>query len=503
MGQFLDNKDRKIVPRWRNFTLAASLGELSSDKIQNEDSVGHPSLEKKIQEWKVYQTPSFAADALSSAFVLNQYDRVIDIANVVLSKANLFHKSLVNIAKIVLSKENEIEYPEENLSGNQRIALLRKQLRDDPRDSLSWIDLAREYTIIGKEEKAEKAVDLALNLAPVNRHVIRSASRFFVHAGKPEKAHRILSTAQSLKVDPWILAAQIAVSSILKKRSRHVKEALSLVDGKKYYPFHTSELTSALATIELEEGSTKKARKLFTRSLAVPTENAVAQAQWASNQILNFNLDERSLDIPRSHEARSLHFYHKENWGQALHESILWLNDQQFSSRPAVHASFLASVILEDYQKANELVLQSLKSNKGDFTLLNNLAFSLASDNKVAEAKAWHAKISRKKINGSEMIVFLATSGLLNFRSGDSIAGRHLYLNAINLAIQMSEPRYAALASLFLLREENRISSTDSKEVALGLADKYSKNIEEPYVIILRNRFGLGTKTKANSKLIL
>ena len=502
MGQFLENKNRKIVPRWRNFTLAAKLGELSSDKLLNDDSVSPPSLEKKIQEWKMNPSPSYATDALSSGFVLNQYDRVIDIANSVLSKSNLFHKSIINIAKIILSKENEIEYPEEEFSRNKIVGLLREQLRDDPRDSLAWIDLAREYTIIGNDKKAEKAISLALNLAPENRHVIRSASRFFIHKDRPEEAYRILTLAQSINADPWILAAQIAVSSMLNRRSKYFKNALHLVEESKYSPFHLSELSSALATIEFEDGSIKKARKLFTRSLSAPTENAVAQAQWASNQHFDFNLDEINLKVPRSHEARSLHYYQSENWTQALDEAVSWFKDQPFSSRPAVHASFIASVILENYQTANKLVFESLKSNKEDFTLLNNLAFSLASENKVVEAKHWFNKINPKKITGGDAIVFLATLGLINFRTGDSILGRNLYLRAISLAQQLSEPRYAALASLFLLREENRISSIDSKDSTLNLADKYSKSIEEPYIKILRNRFGLNSTNNENSKLV-
>ena len=50
-----------------------------------------------------------------------------------------------------------------------------------------WVELARLYIMHDQVEKAERALLTALHLAPDNRFVLRSATRFFIHTDQFEK----------------------------------------------------------------------------------------------------------------------------------------------------------------------------------------------------------------------------------------------------------------------------------------------------------------------------
>jgi hypothetical protein len=60
----------------------------------------------------------------------------------------------------------------------------------------------------------------ALQLAPQNRHVLRSAARLFLHVGDPECAHDLVARNDATKNDPWLIAAEIAIAYLLIAPSR-------------------------------------------------------------------------------------------------------------------------------------------------------------------------------------------------------------------------------------------------------------------------------------------
>ena len=130
----------------------------------------------------------------------------------------------------------------------------------------------------------------------------------------------------------------------------------------------------------MRAGNAKIARKLFREALVQPTENAVAQVSWAAEHLPAFDIDPAVFSVPRSFEAKAWNFYHTARWPQALVESWNWLGDQPFSARPAVHGSFIASVLLEDYAEAQRIAAGGLIANPKDFTLINNIAFALANN---------------------------------------------------------------------------------------------------------------------------
>jgi hypothetical protein len=80
------------------------------------------------------------------------------------------------------------------------------------------------------------------------------------------------------------MAAQMAAEDVARKPPSFWRETRRLLGADRFSDFELAELAAAPGTLQLEAGSHKIARKLFRRSLTAPTENAVAQAHWASRR---------------------------------------------------------------------------------------------------------------------------------------------------------------------------------------------------------------------------
>jgi len=213
--------------------------------------------------------------------------------------------------------------------------------------------------------------------------------------------------------------------------------------------------------LELNAGKNRNASKLFKQSLIKPTDNSIAQVEWASQKIPDLKLDDRHLNSPLSYEARAWSFYSDAQWNEAYKECLSWLSDESFSSLPAVLATYIATVALEEYKAAESIARQSLKANPDNQSLLNNLTFALANDDKLSEAVIIYESMDPSKFHDeTERIVWLATGGFLAFRRGDPQGGRLLYESAISLSKRDYYRRALALA--FLAQEELRARTPDA-----------------------------------------
>ena len=288
------------------------------------------------------------------------------------------------------------------------------------------MDLALSYVAVGLHAKAARAVRVALDLAPASRFVLRAAARFFVHRDDFEQAHDVLRRAPSVFDDPWLLAGEIAVASTADRTSRLIKPGRAMLKSGDFSSNHLAELASAIATIDLAAGKSKSAKKFFERSLVDPTENSVAQGEWASRRIGGIYVDEVNLGRPFTFEARAHKYESEGKWKNAIDESHSWLRDQPFSSRPALLGSYLASAIAEDYETAVIFAKAGLKANRNEFMLLNNLAFAEAQLNKVSDASKTLRAAENLRSDQTDETIFTATSGLVAYRAGDPERGNLL-----------------------------------------------------------------------------
>lgn len=498
MGTFFEDKDRNVIPRLRSFGTTLALGELDSigvgDSTTNNSIGTSDPLRSKVQAWKEHRTVSFAADLVSAAFVLQQMDPAVEAAQFLLSRTSGATDATKVIADQVLNpevlKRNQIGVTDVSLPHgddiHKKIHSVRIQIHNEPRNAILWVELSRQYALLGVEHKALRAMDTAVSLAPTNRFVLRSASRLYIHVGKVGKAHFILQRSDSTRYDPWLLSAEIAAGSAANRTSRLIRVGQEMLLDDSIASFQKNELASAVGTLELANGKTKSARNLFRQALRDPTENSVAQVEWAVRkghmEPLDLDFERIRDETPLSFEAHAWSYFSLGDWKRALRLSLNWLRDQPFSKRPILFSTFIAGSLLEDYRSAERIIEVGLRANPDEPILLNNLAFTYASSGNIDAAEKKFSRIEPSQIKGDpERIAITATQGLLFFRRGNSSEGRAFYRRAIEQAKKRGMRSSSAVAAIYLAREEI-LSKSEEINAAIELATEEARVLTDPYI---------------------
>lgn len=491
---FLEKTDRKILPRWRDFLTTAALGELGSQQKPSSGSLASKeALSEQLHAWTTAGGLGPALDLVGAALVLGlpQHSEVLRAAQFIEHHSSEVPGAASAIAGRILSPAFDQVVADVSDEAREdiyrQIHLQRARTRVEPRNSIAWVDLARLHTIVGNLDKARRDIDIASRLSPDNRFILRSAARFYVHISDYAHALRLLRRTGSVTADPWVSAAEIGISTLIDTPSRIVKPARRLVEDPDLSPLAITELASVLGTLELHGGRQKTAKRLFLRSLVHPTENSLAQAEWASEQVSGLDVDVRASVAPRTYEACTLNGLTAGDWKFALSNAERWLQDQAFSSRPAIVLSYLYSTISERFADAVRVLETSLLSNPGDRRLTNNLAFALVSQGQTSEAERLLAATDFGAQRDLSTITLLATKGLVLFRKGEAAAGRTLYLEAMSLADEMRQEKYKAMAALYLAREEI-LASLPTKRQTLRMAAELASTQQQMDVALVLER---------------
>ena len=494
MTGFSPERDRKVIPRWRNFDSTSFFGELDSvDKIRKHRNVTANFLTSKISNWHLHQTALYAADALGAAIVLGREQEVAYIANFLLGVNEDKWSFGKELAKRVLNPTyhvNSGNSPPTELEKSEHdthIRTFRQLLQVEPKDPITWVELSRVYVTIGLHVKATECMNVALHLARDDRFILRSACRLWIHLDDPEKAHHIITHSSRTKYDPWLLAAELATRDAANKTPKYIKISRRILNEKRFKAGHLSELASALATIELNSGNIKHARRLFAQSLEHPTENSIAQAAWVDQTKKVIKFDDSYLDHSNTYEAGYQTYYKKNNWKRSIEQCRLWQYDQPFSRVAGHLGSYLAAVTIEDYSSSKRFAEHGLRANPYDSTLLNNLAFALINLGDTDKAESTLSKISLSEFSNESQIAIKATKGLLRYRTGEITCGRKLYLEAIEDAQKLPNKQLLAHARANYAMEELSIMGTERKpEVQKALHDLESQ--KDPISMLLRDR---------------
>ena len=499
---------RRVIPRWRPFRLTAALGELDSSG-EAVPQVEHPGGESGaefralVEAWEKHRSLSFAADLVGAATVRGNPEPAIEAAQFIVSLGDSAPAGARTLASSVLSTTSataptiDDDVTEARAVADERalrvqVAALRNKLREGPRNAPLWVDLARTYTLLGQQEPAVQAMRRALALAPESRFVLRSAARLFLHTSEPERAYSLLRLAPATPYDPWLLAAEIAVASRLERGPRYMREGRRELERRAMPPKHLSELATAIGTLELLDGRARHARQRFRVALQRPTENAVAQAVWASQRDAALIVRPADLTQPRSFEARAEEHRLKAEWEDALVEASRWFADEPFSRRAGAFASYIASVPLERYDVAERITRQSLRGRPYDPLLLNNLAFALASSGQIDEAEQEFSRIPADAFQSpGYRAMLLATRGLLLYRRGLLEMGRIHYEQAIDEARKQNSPLTVALASLFHAREATLAGAEYAHEIRKA-AQAETERVKEREVAAVSTRLPEG-----------
>lgn len=495
MAGILIQKPRSVIPRWRLFAKTVALGELDGVGSRRLTSFGLGGLENAVREWKEEQSIWHATDLISSAFVLGHPEVANDAATFVLENRKQASSAAIALASRLLFGDMQ-EEPDTQRDWNTVIRDSRATLREYPRDAARWADLGLAHTICGHEKAALDCLKIAVQLAPSNRFVLRTASRCFIHWNDPELAHSILRTADNAKHDPWLMSAEIAIASAHGKRSLLTKQAKQLLTDTSIHPHALSELATAIASLELENGSPRAALRLFRQAIVDPTENSVAQITYVYTEK---NLGPVSglfeAEIPLLFEARARDRYFAGDWNGAIDYAEQWYSDQPFSSRPSYMASY-ASSLLGDYERAIRFLDRLLKLNRNDPMALNNLAFFEILRGNLENGMRAFDEAKRLGTDEEGELVLEATAGLIEFRKGNDGLGRTLYRRTIHKASAKKNRRIRALAVLNLAREEFLVENQpeagkllqEARNIARRVNDKvFEAELALVEDVILRN----------------
>ncbi|MHB8087954.1 MAG: hypothetical protein ACYDH2_06845, partial [Anaerolineaceae bacterium] len=459
------DKDRRIIPRWRNSQISKRSRETNSllEKKNNEDGISYIVEKKGI--WDNNKSLENAIDLVTCAFSQGFEKHAYEAADFILANKKDVFSEVVKIAELIRPKSsiaknllvpaiNELVINMQDIFS--QIHTLRLHLTNYPHNAFLWVDLAQAYIRINQIDQAQKSIAVAINLSPNNRFILRSATRMFIHLHEPDKANHLLLSRPITRFDPWLISAEIATSTIERKTSSLLKIGRDMILNQRFSPIHLSELSSAIGTVDYINGSMKIAKKMFQFSLIDPTENSVAQSMWAKRKNISIDNTIAINQTPKIYEAIVCKSFFECQWDTLIYYAKKWNADEPFSSRPAEMGSFAAADGKEDYQLAELFCRSGLIANPTDPTLINNLAFSLINQNRIEDAETILNSIKNNVVTRSTEVAIKATEGLLNFRKGNLEIGKNKYLEAMSIAESKYSLDYKNRVSIYFAEEMYR-----------------------------------------------
>ncbi len=487
-------EERRVIPNWRDFRRTVKLKELSVSGVV---PVVKIDLTTIINDWNENNSIGTAAELVNGSFLAEEYDfkEIKEATQYIINHSDKSSNVLLDIARSINDynigsgnlgsfnlKELEVDSLEqfqthfENQTIYRILSRTRNLTRIELRNPIVWVDLSRLYAFFGQEDKAEKAMIVALELAPDNRYVLRSATRLFIHFEKHEKALYYLRKSDATKSDPWLISAHIATSSMMNRYSPLIKSGIILANSRNYSDYELTELTSSLGTLEYQEGSMKKAKKFLQQSIISPNDNSLAQMEWLGYKEKAFAIDAPSFkNVSNPFEAFAFDAYKAGNWIEVINNCVFWFLDIPYSKRPVLLGSYVASMFLKDYKAATMLCEAGLKAKPNDPILLNNIAYSLLMMNELDKAEPYlnaMFKIKFSTLATDDAIPIQATFGLAAFRSGEVETGQRYYEQAITAAQESKNDYMEKLAILTYFRE---LVSNNCKEKIMQYASLVEK----------------------------
>ncbi len=474
-------KDRAVVPRWRPTARVAAAGELAmpNKPTKPEDFKISDEMRERLEAWRRSNDVITAAELVETAIVEGLEGESERAARSLMRQDSGATPLVQKQATLLLGR---LGLQPTAIQTGVEIRSLRQHVYRFPEDAFSWADLALGFVTTGKKDAARRAMTVALQLAPMDRHILRCAARMYLHLDDPEHAHDLLKRNAATKSDPWLVAGEIALSSSAGRKPQYLKIGNSMLEDGDFQPLHVSELASAIGTVHLRDGN-RKARRLFRRSLLNPTGNSLAQAEWANPHLGGEIVSPQQIDhVPDSGEARAFHAYWRGEFEGLLSVCQPWMTEEPFSSRPYSVCSSVA-ITLGNVDLAYELSARGLDLEPESPLFRNHLAYALIEKGEYVRASQMLGEARRKNLDGLQAGYLLATTGMLAMRLGDVEDGIASYKSAIaafkRQGNRASEASATAFLALEAARAESPLAAQFIKEAAELSKDlRYAPEIE-------------------------
>ncbi len=474
MAIYTDINDRRVIPNWDKF-----IPYLPEIPLHNRKPMESLDISAYEYDWEHNQSLSVAGDLISAAIVSNNTENpsVKKAISFVLNNADERYPVLLDTVKYLISGKKPINKLTFQLTDIQRkIAELKKRLILYPHDAIVYIEMARNYLMLGCVDKAERYIESALSIDSNNRFIVRSACRFYVHKNDTDKALYVLQKSSLLKHDPWLMASEISVRQLEDKTSNLLKLANTFIESQNFSPLELCELNGSLATQELISGNYKKSRKLLRQTIIMPNDNSLAQAQWLSSQLGI----EDNYKVPLYYfESQYWNYINEKKYEEALDAADNLIAVRPYSTRVVLNSSSMAICVLKNRDWAIERLRDIDKyCIKKNAAIVNNLAYALALEGKYEEADGEYNRAMKYPMTESSKICLMATKGLIELKRRNFNAGISYYKNAIEAAKNNGSPYLATSASLnFVHAILQADHSNDVKNEVENILNKLDKTM--------------------------
>lgn len=491
-GQY-DAKHRRPIPRWRYAGQTTINGEHLGDPREKRP-LATPAIaaEKALQRFTAAPSVATASELIHEAIASRSSDLAAPAVTFLRKKQRRRTLELDKTLDWLESGRRAAPTLIGPPSGPNRVVedsravirRTRKLVCRDPRSLLPWLDLARAYTILGQSRSAERSLRAAISLAPDHRIALRTYARWLVHDGRAEEAWHLIRRHARTKTDPWLMSLEISLASIIAEQPTSATKGIRLVEDLSHTPGFISELASAVGSLEMQAGSHRRSRKFFRVSLLDPTDNAVAQAQWASRKDSALQVEASILSRPTSIEARFWRAMHDQRWSEAMNEAEAWQADEPFSGRPAINGSFLATTLLNDPISGIRMADIGLRADASDQLLRNNLVVALIHGKEIERAQTEFQLIHPPFQDSYHEYVYHATKGLLLFAMGQYEQGRSAYSIALG---KVSTPAEKARVLLHYFEAESLADPATATTLFPSLA-RFWDDEKSPSISALKAR---------------
>lgn len=484
-------KARRLVPQWRSFASASQSSEFAAPpgaKHKPSTEKFSPDLVQRIARFRIEPNLVSAADLVESAVILGHDAEAIGAARIIMQDADAAPMVQAQAMRLLSRTGHSDELPSPPDPQIIKPATWRARARLNPDDAIAWVELAFNQVCNGHAENAAKSMRIALHIAPHSRYVLRAAARLFFQLGEFDRAHDLIRRNDATGGDPWLMAAEIALSRSAGRNPAFWKKGLSLLEAETLIPAQSTELAGAIGTQLIEDGGGRRGRKFIRQSQIAPTVNVVAQAEWISVQTGDNVVVPTAFRVaPKAWEALCMRaYFHEGHFQKALGCAQLWIREEKYN--PVAYANAAAAAnVLGDYSTAIEWAREGLKVGKDFRDLQNSLAYALACSGNLDQAEVIASRIHENPSEPNGLIAS-ANLGLIALRRGHLEQGRSMYEKAISGFKKAGIPDLEASGLSYYALELARAGLTDEAEKRIEESKKITVGALKKPIEVVRDR---------------
>jgi tetratricopeptide (TPR) repeat protein len=354
-----------------------------------------------------------------------------------------------------------------------------------------FINLGYAYGALGSTRKAIRATQTALGMAPASRTAAFNLAAFYGAAGDRDSALRALEHAR--RFHPNELAPRLAIASVYARFSdlsgaeRELRNAQQDRPRWSTNPKDNSLLSANLIAIRQAQGTItaeeayRSVRDILHRSNYENLGIARLLPHWMNSTRLANDSENLLRALEQHHSASKLGAfrtrcaYLRLDFERAITEARCWMTDEPFDAGAVMMLTFLLSEVGGAIPEAERIGQIGLRRMPSEIVIRNNLAFALAMEGKLNEARS----VLGVLFDGEEPYC-LATAGLIRMRSGQIAEGLTTYNRAIDLAEESGQADIADLVRQRLAIESSVIGQSSNYDAVAIL----SKHISDPRFVI-------------------